>query len=158
MKLPKREEPKLGDYMEVNGEKIARSEVMELVRSFLNQAKNRAGEFYEQDRSEKFRANWPNIDVYVNVNWGRYIDAARTDYAKLIGDDKTPEYDKRRAFLALCLYDQIMKAPEKDGGLQIMPNTQQFVGDKHENYKIKEQYGRHSNTFNELLMPRSRFN
>lgn len=151
-------EPKLGDYMLVNGEKIAKSDAMSLIKMLCNDAKQLAGDFHGQDRSEKFRANWPNEYAYAECNWRGFVDAVRAAYAALLGEEKVPEYDKRRMFLAMCLWDQVAKASPNYEGLRLAPNTLQYHGDRYENKKITENYGRHSNTFRELLMPKSRFN
>jgi hypothetical protein len=150
--------PKLGDYMEVNGEPIPKQQAMELIRMLCNDAKQLAGDFHGQNRSEKFRANWPSEYAYAECNWRGFVDAIRAGYAALLGEERVPEHDKRRMFLAIALWDQVAKQSPNFEGLRLAPNTQQFVGDPYENRKIKEDYGKHSNTFKELLMPRSRFN
>lgn len=147
-----------GDFLEVNGEKIPKAEALELIRMIMNDAKEIAGVFHGQNRSPKFRANWPDEYVFAEAEWRNFMEAARAMYAQELGDPHRSEYDKRRMFLAICLWDQVDKAaPEKFGGLQIMPNTQQFVGDKVENRKIAEKFGKHAMSFKDLAMSSTRY-
>lgn len=137
----------------VNGEKIPKYKAMELIRMLCNDAKELAGQFHGMNRSDKFRANWPDEYAFAECNWRNFIEAARSYYAQLLGDAQVSEYDKHRMFLAIALWDQAAKtAPESYPGIQLAPGTQQFEGDKYENRKIAETWGRHSMTFKELLM------
>lgn len=150
-------EPKIGDYLLVNGEKVSRSDAMKYVRMLCNTAKDIAGDFYEQDRSAKFRANWPIDKVFVECNWRHFIEAARRGYATVLGNEKVPEETKKRIFYAIAIWDQVAQQSPNFEGVQLEPNTQQFEGDKYENRKTIENYGKHSNTFAELALPKSRF-
>jgi hypothetical protein len=147
----------IGDYMLVNGERVPTDKAMELIRMLCNDAKQLAGEFHGMNRSDKFRANWPNEYVFADANWRHFMEAARAYYAELLGAPHVKEYDKRRMFLAIALYDQVCKVSPNFEGLQMAPNTQSFEGDKFENKRITENYGKHSNTFKELLMGSTRY-
>jgi hypothetical protein len=148
----------IGDYMMVNGEQIPKPKAMELIRMLCNDAKEIAGVFHGMNRSEKFRANWPDEVVFAAANWRNFMEAARAMYAQQLGDPHVKEYDKQRMFLAIALYDQVEKcSPEKYPGIQLAPGTQQYEGDKFENRKIVEQWGKQSNTFKELLMSSTRY-
>ena len=148
----------IGDFIEVNGEHIPKDKAMALIRMLCNHAKQIAGDFHGQKRSDKFRANWPNEDVFAECNWRSFVEAVRADYARLLGEPNVREDDKHHMFLAVVLWDMVDKAsPEKFGGNQILPNTQQFEGDKRENRKIVENFGKQSNTFKELLMGSTRY-
>jgi hypothetical protein len=147
----------IGDYMLVNGEQIPKAKAMELIRMLCNDAKELAGQFYELERSEKFRANWINPYVYANCNWRHFVEAVRACYGRLLGMEDIPEYDKHRMFLAIALYDQVAKVSPDFEGIQLAPGSQQFEGDRYENKRITESYGRHSNTFKELLMGSTRY-
>jgi len=147
----------IGDYMLVNGEQIPIDEVKKLLSMFYNDCKQIAGHFYEMERSPKFRANWPIDTVYVNCNWRNFFQETREFYASLLGNDHVSPYDKHRIFLAIALHDQVEKCSPKFEGVQMFRGTQQFEGDRYENRRITESYGRHSNTFKELLMGGTRY-
>lgn len=138
--------------IEVNGEQITNDEAMGLIKMICNDAKQFAGTFHGENRSKKFRANWPNEYVFADANWKTFMEATRTMYAERLGDPLTTPEDKRRIHLALVLDTMIGKDAEKDTRLQLAPNTQQFVGDAFENKKISAEFGNQSNTFLELAM------
>lgn len=148
-----------GDFLLVNGEQIPKSEALELICMLMNEAKQIAGVFHGMpDRSAKFRANWPNEYVFADCEWRNFMQAARAMYAQELGDPHRPEYDKKRMFLAICLWDQVAAAaPEQYTGNQMVPNTQAFHGDKFDNKKIVEKFGKHSDTFKDLLMGSTRY-
>lgn len=127
--------------IEINGEQITNEEAMGLIRMLYHDAKQLAGQFYDADRSVKFRTNWPDQYKFANSEWKSFIEATRTAYALQLGDPKTKPEDARRMHLALVLEAKIGEGKEKDNRLQLFPNTQQFVGDKHENKKILEKFG-----------------
>jgi hypothetical protein len=150
--------PVIGDFIEVNGEHIPKSEALSLVRMFYNDAKQIAGVFHGMNRSDKFRANWPDEYVFADANWRNFLEACRAMYAERLGDPKTPPADARKMHLAIVLHTMVeQEASEKYGGLQIAPNTQQFDGDRFENRKIVENFGKQSNTFKELLLGSTRY-
>jgi len=142
----------IGDVIEVNGEHIAKSEALALVRMLCNDAKQIAGQFHNMERSAKFRRNWPNEYVFADSQWKNFVEAARAMYAQRLGDPKTFPSDARKMHLAVVLYAMAEQGSEKFGGVQIAPNTQQFEGDKFENRKIVDQFGKQSNTFKELAL------
>lgn len=147
----------IADSMLVNGEPIAKDKAMELIRMLCNDAKQLAGMFHGHNRSDKFRANWPNEYVFADTNWRHFIEATRAYYAELLGDPHVKEYDKRRMFLAICLYDQVAKVSPGFEGIQMTPGTQAFEGDRAENRRTIENYGKHSNTFKDLLLGSTRY-
>lgn len=136
----------------INGENIPVREAQDLVRMLCNDAKQIAGVFHGMERSAKFRANWPNEYLFADANWKSFMEAARAMYAQRLADKKTPPGDARKMHLALVLEQMISKGQEKDSRLQLAPNTQQFVGDRRENAKTIDRFGKHSNTMMELLM------
>lgn len=142
----------ISDFLEVNGEHIPKSEALSLIRMFCNDAKKIAGEFHGMNRSVKFRKNWPNEYLFADANWKAFIEAARTIYANRLGDPKTSVSEARRMHLAIVLWTMAEQGAEKDGRLQLAPNTQQFEGDPFENRKIVDEFGGHSNTFKDLLL------
>jgi hypothetical protein len=138
--------------IEINGEQITAKEEADLIRMLCNDAKQFAGVFHGENRSPKFRANWPNEYVFADANWKNFVEATRAMYAQRLADPLTPVADARKIHLALVLEAMIGKDAEKDNRLQLAPNTQQFVGDPFENRKIVDKFGKQSNTFKEILM------
>lgn len=64
----------------------------QLVRT---QAKEIAGQFYEQEqRSLRFRAQWPDARAYVAANWVHFVDLARGSLAALLARPDYPEHLK----------------------------------------------------------------
>lgn len=132
-------------FIEVNGEQITIPEAAKLIRMLCNDAKQVAGEFHNMNRSAKFRANWPNEYDYADSEWKSFMEATRAMYAERLGDPKTPPADARKIMLALVIERMVAEGKETDNRLQLAPNTQQFVGDKHENKKIVDNYGTRQN-------------
>lgn len=139
----------------INGEQITASEAASLVRMLCNDAKQIAGTFHGMNRSAKFRRNWPNEYVFADTQWKNYVASVRAMYAERLGDPKTPPADARKMHLAMVLQTMAEQGAEKDTRLQLARNSQQFVGDKFENNKIVDKFGKQSNTFKELLLSSS---
>lgn len=135
----------------INGENITKEEAAKLIRMLCEDAKRIAGEFHGMERSAKFRINWPNEYIFAEAEWRNFMEAARAMYAARLGDPKTSPVDARAMHLALVLEAQVSKGAETDNRLQLTPNTQQFVGDKSENRKIIEKFGKVPN-FRAALM------
>lgn len=127
--------------LNVSGQTISTREAADLVRMLCNDAKEFAGQFYDMNRSVKFRANWPVQDNFVDSNWKTFVEAVRALYAERLGDPKTPPEDARKMHLAIVLQEEIGKGQEKDSRLQIRKDSQQFHGDPFENRKIIEKFG-----------------
>jgi hypothetical protein len=144
-----------GDFIEVNGERIPKHEALALIKMLCNAAKQKAGEFHGMERSPKFRANWPNQNLYAESEWRNFMEAAREMYANRLADPLTPPADARKMHLAIVLHTMAEQAGENDNRLQLRPNTQQFVGDPFENKKIVNHFGKHSNTFLDLALGQS---
>ena len=132
-------------FIEINGENISTREALDLTRMLYHDASEVAGEFYEMNRSEKFRTNWPNQDRFVATNWKTFVEATRQIYAARLGDLKTPPAEARKMHLALVLQAMMAKGEEADNRLQIAPGTQAFEGDKAENRKTMERFGPNPN-------------
>ena len=131
--------------MIINGEKISGREQRELLAMLRHDAEQVAGEFYDLERSEKFRLNWPNQDEFVQSEWKNFVAAVRLMYTERLGDDLTTEADKQKMFKAIVMQNIMAQNQEADTRLQIMPNTQSFVGDKTENRKTIERFGKTPN-------------
>jgi hypothetical protein len=129
----------------LNGEMIEKEEALGLLKMLYHDAKEIAGEYHDMNRSEKFRINWPDQYKFADANWKTFVAAARAMYAERLGDPKTPPADARKLHLALLLQHKMGEGQEKDTRLQIMPGTQQFVGDPYENKKIVDTFGKRGN-------------
>ena len=129
----------------INGEQISITEAQKLIKMICTDAKQIAGEFHGMERSAKFRANWPDEDLFAESEWKNFVAAARAMYAHRLGDPATPPAEARKMHLALVLERMVAEGQEKDNRLQLMPDTQQFAGDKYENRKILENYGTRQN-------------
>jgi hypothetical protein len=127
--------------IEINGETLTTKEAMDLLLMFYKDAEELAGQFYDQDRSAKFRVNWPSQDDFVKTERLAFVEAVRTAYALQLGDPKTDPADARRMHLAIILQERIGEGEEKNNRLQLFPNTQQFAGDRYDNRKIIEKFG-----------------
>lgn len=135
----------MAGLIEINGEQITKDEAMGLVRMLCNDAKQMAGEFHNMERSEKFRLNWPHEDQFAESEWKTFLEATIQMYVARLADPHTSAADKRRMHLAIVLNAKLAENKEKDQRLQIMPNTQQFVGDRYENKKIIDRFGKRPN-------------
>lgn len=129
-------------YIDINGEKITTKEAATLIRMICNDAKQIAGVFHGMNRSDKFRVNWPDEYKFADANWKTFVEAARAMYAERLADPKTPKEDARKMHLALVLEAMVAKGSQNDTRLQLAPDSQQFVGDKAENRRILEEFGR----------------
>jgi hypothetical protein len=145
------------EFLIINGEKIDKAEAMALLKGLYHEAEECAGEFHGKNRSEKFRANWPDETLFAKANWKSFVQEARRKYAGKLGDLQVPEAEKRRIHLALVIEHEIAGGREKDARLQLAPNTQQFEGDKYENRKILEKFGKQPDSLKDLLMTSTRF-
>lgn len=130
----------MSKFLIVAGERISTKEARDLIRMLCEDAKQIAGEFHGMERSEKFRANWPNEYDFAESEWKTFIEPCRMMYAERLGDPKTSPDEARRMYLSLLLQTELGKGQEADNRLQIAPNSQQFVGDKWENRMIMEKF------------------
>lgn len=144
--------------MIVGNEELEEREARELVAMIINDARDIAGQFHQLNRSDKFRANWPNEYAYAESEWRSFVQATLQAYAESMGDPRLPERDKRRLFLARLLWAQVEAgAPEAYAGVAIRKGSEQFAGDAFENRQIVNRFGRHSNTVHELALPHRRY-
>jgi hypothetical protein len=135
----------MSGFIEINGEQIPVAECNAILKRLFNTAKDIAGEFHNMERSEKFRLNWPDEDQFAESEWKNFVEAAIQLYVAKLVDPLTPDRDKRELHLAILLNAKLGENQETDARLQIMPNTQQFVGDKYENKQIIEKFGKKQN-------------
>lgn len=138
-------------------EEITVKEAMDILRMFYGDAYQLAGEFHGNDRSDKFRENFPDEYTFAESELKTFVEAVRAGYAELLGKDHVNEYDKRRMYLAILLYEKMGQGKEKDNRLQLAPNSQQFDGDKRENKRIVRDFGAHGMAYKDLLMGSTRY-
>ena len=122
-------------------------EAKDCVRMLIHDAREFAGQFHGQNRSEKFRLNWPDEYKFARANWKSFVEAAIQTYAHLLGMEHVAETDKHRMYVARLMWERLAVDPnsERDNRLQLAPGTQQFVGDPFENRKIMNQFGKQRN-------------
>lgn len=137
--------------IEVAGELLTTKQCGDLMRMLCHDAEQIAGVFHGENRSDKFRANWPDEDLFVKANWKTFVAAARSMYAERLADPHTPEADKKKIHQCLVLQAMLAQGEEGDNRLQLRPNTQQFLGDRAENRKIMDTYGKTRNVRAALL-------
>ena len=131
----------------IGNEIISVEHAMKLCDYLYAHAYELAGQFYEQNRSEKFRLNWPNAYDFAEANRKGFVQQARADFTAMLGNERTPDATKKRIYLALLVERAFAAGLERmgqeaDTQLQIHKGTQQFDGDKAENRKIVENFGR----------------
>lgn len=148
--------------LSVGGEIISVSDAIKLVDSLYAHAYELAGRFYENNRSEKFRINWPNAYDYAEANKRTFVQQARADFTQILGNEKTPPDQQRRIYLALLVERAFSAGLEKlghetDTRLQIKTDSEQFVGDKRENASIVETYGKQPNYRAKVLASAAKF-
>ena len=130
---------------------VTPKEASDCVKMMMHDARELAGRYHGQNRSEKFRNNWPDEYKFAAANWESFIQAVIEGYAGLLGKPKVSEDDKRRMYIARLVWEKLAQGKEADNRLQMRPGTQQFVGDPFENRKIKRDFGVHRN-FRAALM------
>lgn len=117
----------------------------------VHDAKEMAGCFYELERSDVFRITWPSQDEYVRIKWPHFVSGVRQAYAELLGAPNVAEDEKERMYEALVgNYGQVVS----DGAsspLQLVKNTESFVGSRRENHIIREKIGPQARSIRERL-------
>ena len=126
-------------------EELSPEEVGQRIRIIYDKARDLAGEFYDNDRSEKFRVNWPSQDEYAKCNWKSYVEEARAQLVRVLADPNIPISEKNKIWSAIVLERKVNELKPADSGVQIRKDSQQFIGDKYENRKIKERFGSSTN-------------
>lgn len=107
-------------------------------RMIVHDAKEFAGVFYDQNRSAKFRATWPNQDQYVLQCWPHFVEHVRKAYAEMLTRNDVTQAMKDQIYAALIADAPGASQADADAPLQLAPNTQQFHGDAHENKVIED--------------------
>ena len=110
----------------------------------VHDAKEFAGTFYEHNRSDKFRATWPDQRDYVRQNWKHFVVHVRAVYADMLTRNDVPQEQKDRIYDALLHDARKSHTDAAEQPLQLAPNTEAFVGDRRENTRTVETYGKQS--------------
>lgn len=135
--------------MIVDGEELAPQQVKRLLDMVRKDAEEFAGQFYDQCRSKKFRLAWTEIGlrtgrdpqlVFVDQQWGHFVEHVRMKYAEMLTMEKVSEPDKYRIHQALIV-QATLGAMSQHAPVQMAPGTQQFEGEKHENNQISQSFG-----------------
>lgn len=109
----------------------------------VKDAKELAGQFFEKNRTVKFRATWRSDRQFVDACWPRFVQAVRAAYADLLKQDRVNQNDKDAMFRALIAdVAEGSQSPHATEPLQLAPNTQAFEGDKGEHRHTIENFGR----------------
>lgn len=64
-------------------------------------AKDMCGAFYEENRSEQFRKNWPNQRDYIGYNWPSFVEIARGVLASMLADKSTSQHQRDEIYAAI---------------------------------------------------------
>lgn len=106
------------------------------VRLIRMMAKDFAGEFYEQNqRSLRFRRQWPDQDQYAAKNWPHFVDIARGALAALLARPDYPQHLKDAIYADMLEdNDRQRNSPQAKDVIQAEFD---FV-DKHEKNKLSD--------------------
>lgn len=111
-------------------------------KMIVHNAKEFAGVFYDNSRSSKFRATWPDQMDYVNRNWERFVVHVRKTFAEMLTRNDVPQRVKDEIYEAMITDAPGAHSMRADEPLQVAPNTQGFEGDKKENRLTDDVYGK----------------
>lgn len=99
-------------------------------------AREIAGQFFDKNRSPKFRMLWGTSDkqqnFYVDQNWRSFIEPARQAMAAMLADPAIPDENKQEIYAALC-QDRNVELMNKGGAsgiIQVEPDSEQYEGSK----------------------------
>ena len=133
------------DYIIVNGVRLTVKEASKRIKIIYDLAKEIAGEFYDMNRSGKFRINWPDQDEFAKSEWKSFVESARILLTQQLAKQEVPTSEKDKIAQALIIETEIAQGMERDARLQILKGSQQFLGDKYENKSILEKFGKAPN-------------
>lgn len=130
----------------IGGEIISAGDAMKLVDFLYAHASELAGQFYEKNRSPKFRINWPDAYAFADANKKAFVEQARADFSAMLGNPRTNPNTAKRVYLALLVERAFATGLEQmgrgaDTQLQVKSGTQAFEGDRAENRKTMEAFG-----------------
>lgn len=61
-------------------------------------AKDIAGAFYEQNRTERFRKAWPDQRAYIAKCWPHFVVTAKDTLLELLRRPSTPQHHKQQIY------------------------------------------------------------
>lgn len=130
----------------IGGHVISVTDAMKLVDRIYAHAWEIAGQFYEEDRSAKFRVNWKSAEEYAYANRHAFVEQARAEFAASLANPRTDPAEAERILIALLAErafaeGQKARGVESDTQLQVRKGTQQFDGDRYENKRIATDFG-----------------
>jgi hypothetical protein len=138
--------------MMVDGQLLSGPQVRALCNMVRRDAEEYAGQFFDRNRSVKFRKAWAEVGlrvgrdpqaVFVAQSWKHFVEHVRSLYCEMLTSPKISEDDKDRIHKALII-QAMLGARSQAAPIQLAPNTQQFEGDKFENREIAKTYGEHA--------------
>jgi hypothetical protein len=147
--------------MIIDGEEVSDKEVFDVIRMMDHDCKEFAGQFFEEDRSKKFRKSWNEVgklskrspqDAFVAHAWKHFVVHVRAWYASRLADPNEPEAMKVTLHRALIIQANWSQSAQAKDVLQLAPGTQQFAGDKFENKAIAETYGTEAESVRKTLL------
>lgn len=147
--------------MIVDGQKFSKSEVRKLVKSFNDECRNVAGDFFDRcrkgllgdaGRSEKFRAFWTEIGFrcgqdpqicYVETHYLNFAEDVRRAWAGLLARSDVSDKDKETIHKALIV-QEMLGLESQATPIQLNKDSQQFAGDPFEVRETAKNYGTHA--------------
>lgn len=147
--------------MMVDGERLSKSQVRQLIKFFDHECKEMAGKFFEQcrtgkfgdgGRSEKFRAFWSEVgfrcgvdpqEAYVVSHYQNFAEDVRRELAGLLARPDVKEADKETIHKALIV-QEMLGLVSQHTPVQLQKDSQQFAGDSFEVKEIAKVYGNHA--------------
>jgi hypothetical protein len=144
--------------MIVDGERLSKRQVRDLINFFDHECKEVAGDFFERcrtgllgdaGRSEKFRAFWAEVGFrcgkdpqlcYVETHYQNFAEDVRAGLAGLLARPDVPERDKERIHKALIVQEMLGMVSQHTP-IQLQKDSQTFAGDGYENKQIATTYG-----------------
>lgn len=100
-------------------------------------AKDIAGQFYEQEqRSLRFRRQWPRVEDYVTQNWMHFVDLARGSLAALLAKPDYPEHLKEAIMRDLLEDHERQQSPHAQTVMQatlepVEKEERRFIDESH---------------------------
>ena len=117
----------------------------------VSDAKEMAGCFYDQERSETFRRTWPSQEEYVDMKWAHFVPAVREVYSELLGRPNIDPAEKEAMYEALIDQAGQIVSGGAHSPIPIFKDTAAYFGDRRENRLTRENYGAHARTLNQKL-------
>lgn len=116
------------------GERLTRDQIdasRKLIRDIATEC---AGQFFDENRSDRFRAIWGSSDeaqrIFAESQWTNFVIHARAFCAAQLNNEKLSDQDKERYHRALIVEATLgTRRGAKALPIQIEPGTPQFEGE-----------------------------